>query len=360
VRYTHPYPINARLTAARYGAVAILLNERFHVSLTPIEIAKIIEPYNALYSSIETKTDRNKPLLLAHYTSVQVIEQILRNDEVWLANPLYMNDLDEMRAGILLGSQLFPEFATKAGGTVERTNRLIEPYNHYVAHLSTEAALDTYIFCLSEHPHGDTDGRLSMWREYGSKGNGAALVVNSQKIHYQPHSPLIIAKVAYKTNGEREQVLRTEFERWVTITQAAQLPDNQLYLAAYSAFGFVKSLALTTKHTGFCEESEWRVVYVPERDPLGYLKTCLDYFVGPRGVEPKLKYKFGKSYCAQTGNATSLESGSLTDILEFVMLGPSVSSPLAKASFIRMLERNGKSSFADRVFPSTIPLRPSL
>lgn len=336
------------------------LLERTSMALTPEQIAKIVEPYNGLYSAIETKTSPDKPLLLAHYTSVQVIEQILRNDEIWLANPLYMNDLDEMRAGLLLGSQIFPEFARQAGTTVERATRLTQAYNHYLAHLSTEVALDTYVFCLSEHPQGDTDGRLSMWREYGSKGNGAALVVNTQKIHYQPHSPLIITKVAYKTNQEREQVLRTQLGNWARITQTASLPDDQLYLAAYAAFGFVKSLALTTKHTGFSEENEWRAVYVPERDPLCYLKACLDYFVGPRGVEPKLKYKFGQTYNPEppkTGKP--LTSGALTDILEFVLLGPSASSPLARAAFIRMLERNGKSAFGDRVFPSTIPLRPA-
>lgn len=282
------------------------------MALTPDQIAKILEPYNALYSSIETKTDRDKPLLLAHYTSVQVVEQILRNDEVWLANPLYMNDLDEMRAGILLGSQIFPEFAQKAAGDTPRSTRLVEAFNHFLAHLSTEAALDTYVFCLSEHFHGDTDGRLSMWREYGSKGNGAALIINTQKVNYQPHSPLIIAKVAYKTNQQRGQILRTELANWARLTQTANLPNDQLYLAAYAAFGFVKSLALVTKHMGFSEENEWRVVYVPERDPLGYLKPCLDYFVGPRGVEPKLKYKFGKTYNPNPPKpgAAALTSGS--------------------------------------------------
>jgi hypothetical protein len=331
------------------------------VAPTPDQVTKILALYQVLYSSIETKTDRAKPLLLAHYTSVQVIEQILRNDEVWLANPLYMNDLDEMRAGVLLGSQIFPEFARLAGGTPDRATRLIQSYNHYVAHLSTEAALDTYVFCLSEHPQGNTDGHLSMWREYGSKGNGAALVLNTQKINYQPHNPLIIAKVSYKTNDDRERALRANLDNWAKITQAAHLPDDQLYLAAYAAFGFVKSLALATKHTGFDEEKEWRVVYVPERDPFGYLKSCLDYFVGPRGVEPKLKYKFGKIYNPDPpkAGASPLTSGALTDILEFVLLGPSASSPLAKAAFVRMLERNGKSAFADRVFPSTIPLRPA-
>src|SRR5262249_26502661 len=161
----------------------------------------------ALYSSIETKTDPHKPLLLAHYTSVQVIEQILKNDEIWFGNPLYMNDLDEMRAGILLGSQIFPEFAQQAAGPGPRATQLMTHYNHSVAHLSAQAALDTYVFCLSEHPIRDTDGRpirdtdgrLSMWREYGSKGNGAALVVNAQKFNYQPHNPIVIAKVAYKS-----------------------------------------------------------------------------------------------------------------------------------------------------------------
>jgi hypothetical protein len=336
------------------------LLERTSMALTPEQTAKILEPYNGLYSAIETKTSRDKPLLLAHYTSVQVIEQILRNDEIWLANPLYMNDLDEMRAGLTLGSQIFPEFARQAGTNVDQATRLTQAYNHYLAHLSTEVALDTYIFCLSEHPHGDTDGRLSMWREYGSKGNGAALVINTQKIHYQPHSPLIIAKVAYKSNQERVDVLRTQLANWATITRAANLPNDQLYLAAYAAFGFVKSLALTTKHTGFSEENEWRIVYVPERDPLGYLKGSLDYFVGPRGVEPKLKYRFGHTYNPEppkTGEP--LISGASTDILEFVLLGPSASSPLAKAAFTRMLERNGKGAFGDRVFPSTIPLRPT-
>jgi hypothetical protein len=148
----------------------------------------------------------------------------------------------------------------------------------------------------------------------------------------------------------------------VRITQQAGLPDDRLYLAAYAVFDFVKSLALCTKHTGFSEEREWRAIYVPERDPLGYLKSRLDYFVGPRGVEPKLKYKFGQTYPPQTAvqGAEPVTTGALTDILEFIMLGPSVSSPLAKSAFCRMLEKNNKSEFVDRVFPSTIPLRPQL
>jgi hypothetical protein len=170
----------------------------------------------------------------------------------------------------------------------------------------------------------------------------------------------MIARVAYLTDAKRINQLETQFAEWVKITQRARLPDARLYLAAYAIFDFVKTLALCTKHTGFSEEREWRALYVPERDPLGYLKSRLDYFVGPRGVEPKLKYKFGQTYPPQAADsgAEPLTTGALTDILEFILLGPTVSSPLAKSAFCRMLERNSKSEFANRVFPSTIPLRP--
>lgn len=327
----------------------------------PNEVAKILQLYDCLYTAIETKTGPDQPLLLAHYTSVQVIEQILRNDEIWFGNPLYMNDLEELRLGLLIGSQIFPEFAEKAADSADKAASLTAAYNHYLAHLASEAVLDTYVFCLSEHPAGNTDGRLSMWREYGSKGNGAALVVNTQKLHYLQHNPIIIAKVAYNDNQGRECAIRAGLENWANITRSASIADGHLHLAAYAAFGFVKSLALATKHTGFNEEMEWRAVYVPERDPFRYLTKCLDYFVGPRGIEPKLKYKFGVSYQPNSPSAdVHLASGELADIIEFVLLGPSVSSPLAKASFVRMLERIGKSAFRDRVFSSTIPLRPSL
>lgn len=327
---------------------------------SPEEAARVLEQYQSLYSAIDTRTGPEQPLLLAHYTSVQVVEQILRNDEIWFANPLYMNDLEEMRVGVLLGTELFPEFVKEAGSTDARAQILAQTYNHYFERLSNESALDTYVFCLCEHKADDTDGKLSMWREYGSKGNGAALVFNTQRISYQPHSPLVIAKVAYKSKNDRRDALKQALKDWATITLAANLPDDRLYLAAHSALSLVTSLALTTKHKGFEEEGEWRVVYLAERDHLNYMKSCKSYFVGPRGVEPKLKLKFGKDYLAEPATAgAAISTGQLSNVLEFILLGPTVSSPLAKASFIRMLEGTNKSAFRDKVFTSGIPLRAS-
>ena len=47
--------------------------------------------------------------------------------------------------------------------------------------------------------------------------------------------------------------------------------------------------ALFTKHHGFKEEKEWRIVYHPDNDREKKFSHMLDYHVSSRGVEPKLK-----------------------------------------------------------------------
>lgn len=329
------------------------------VDVSPEVAMAILQRYTPLNDRLRTITSP-RPLLLAHYTSVQVIEQILKNTEIWLANPLYMNDLHEMRLGIFLGAQLFPSFAHAAGGTEARSQLLQNAFNFFLQYLQNESAIDTYIFCLCTQEPGDVDGLLSMWREYGSKGEGAALVFSAQKVNFHPRSPLLIAEVTYANAEEREQQLRDHLDAWAKLTKSLDLEDNQLYLASHAAFLFVKLVALTTKHRGFYEEREVRVIYIPEQDTRGYLKPNLSYHIGPRGVEPKLKYKFGATLRSTDGKnpVEELTTGKLADLIEFILLGPTVSSPLAKASFVRMLEQNNMSAFRDRVFPSSIPLRP--
>ena len=78
-------------------------------------------------------------------------------------------------------------------------------------------------------------------------------------------------------------------------------------------------------------------------------------------IEPKLKYRFGETYTPSDNRepAESFQSGALTDLLKFILLGPTVSTLLAKKSFVRMLELNNLNAFADRVYTSSIPLRPA-
>jgi hypothetical protein len=122
---------------------------------------------------------KNRPLL-AHYTSIDVLEKIMLKDEVWFSNPLFMNDLEEVRFGVQQGARLFlqSQSVAEASGSPQRAQLLRNAFSHYYTQFDQEHAFDTYVFCLSQHNPKNTNGLLSMWRAYGGQGNGAALVFN--------------------------------------------------------------------------------------------------------------------------------------------------------------------------------------
>jgi hypothetical protein len=327
------------------------------MTIEPKEANAIVATYDKLHRPFDwTERLRNDPPLLAHYTSVQVIEQIIKNEEIWLSHPFFMNDLEELRFGMLQGIQHFPSYAQSAASTPASAQILLDRFMFYVGHMNEKTLVDTYVLCLSEHPPHDTDGVLSMWRSYASQGHGAALVINTRNIPDPPQAPLRIAKVIYGSPADRVQLLRNGLDEWAKITKAANLPEDKLYLAAYGAFSFVKSFALMTKHSGFKEEAEWRIIYVPELDPEGLLVRQFSYHISPRGAEPKLKFKIAPVQ-GQEGAAEPL---SLAKLVQFIILGPSIASPIAQEAFRRVLKNTCLHNFEDRVFASAIPLRPTV
>ncbi|MGY3506328.1 DUF2971 domain-containing protein [Bradyrhizobium sp. USDA 4471] len=315
--------------------------------------ADLLACFDGLYERLRTPLDGDRPLL-AHYTSIQVLESVLSKSEVWFANPLFMNDLQEMRFGLDEGTRFFSNLGNlkAAAGSNARAELLQKAYFHFFRHFDEHQAFDTYIFCLAEHDPQDNDGLLSMWRGYGQHGNGAAIVFDSSKVTMVPTSPLLITKVTYVSNEGRVAEIDSVLADWSTTTSSLELPDDKLHLAAYVGFSLVKGLALRTKHTGFSEEREWRVIYYPERDTANALKPYLQYHIGDRGVEPKLKYKIGHIA------GISADDLALERLLDRIILGPSVSSPLAKRSVERMLESIGRPQFKSLLRSSTIPLRP--
>ncbi len=256
-----------------------------------VELFKLFDP---LFADLRTAdTFPTKRPLLAHYTSISVLEAILRNDEVWLSNPLFMNDMEEVRFGINAGANLFLTSSEieSACGSKTRADLLKSTFNSYYNQFANDHVLDTYVFCLSEHTKDDTDGLLSMWRGYGGNGNGAAIVFDTAKVPARDEAPLIIGEVHYATTEERMDWLRQRVTQFATILASSHAPDDKLYFTSFWFFQRLKLFAIFTKHRGFQEESEWRLVYMRDRDPTQVFDKMFSYSIGPRGVEPKLKLK---------------------------------------------------------------------
>ena len=316
------------------------------------ETANLFQPVFKRFDNTE-RLQNEKPLL-AHYTSIQVLEQMMKEQEVWFSNPLFMNDLEEVRFGINEGVRLFlsHEDISAAAGSKSRLDLLHHAFNHYFKMLDDEGAFDIYVFCLSEHRRENYDGLLSMWRGYGGHGNGAAIIFDTARLSLVQGSPLQLAKVYYGSQEQRRDQLLTILKEWCKILEVSQIQDERLYAAAYMAFNAIKIFALTSKHDGFLEENEWQIIYLPEYDTASHLKDSLSYHIPSQGVEPKLKFK------VEPVVRKDFPKIELTSLIERIILGPSVSSKLALMSVKRMLTQFNRAALVDHVFASSIPLRP--
>lgn len=77
----------------------------------------------------------------------------------------------------------------------------------------------------------------------------------------------------------------------------------------------------------------------------------LDYFIGPNGIEPKLKYQLTGSDPV-TGADLSLET-----LVERILLGPSVATGMGVHGICRMLEKTRHPDLVRRLSASSTPYR---
>lgn len=235
------------------------MSNELQISEEQLRVYGIFHPY-AVGKTLEAQR-RNQRFV--YYTSAETAMRILRNGEIWMRKSHLMNDYREVEHGfdclnetykknkermVAIFDGMFPGFC----------GRLETQINSWLPHFRT----DSYITCVSEHdPSEDRHGRLSMWRAYGG-GAGVALVVNggpilrasdALKAHTSP--------VAYFHNDQVE----SEFARILSNVEENRdflrsLGEQQVHA---NMFGALRYAILCTKHPGFHEEREWRVIYSP-------------------------------------------------------------------------------------------------
>lgn len=319
-----------------------------------LEGRDLTDAFRMLFSDIpENSLEHDKPLL-AHYTSIDALNKILTSNEIWLANPLFMNDHEELRWGILNGIEEF-----RLNETLQNYLRETDSATEFEFQLDwfykefDKEAFDIYLFCLSRHDPEEVDGRLSMWRGYGANGDGVAIVFDTSRADEKDDLPLILAPVHYASHDERRKWINKLAEQFTGILRNEKVAGKHEYIqAVYWLFQRLKMFALFTKHPGFAEEKEWRLVYLPDRDETKSLNDLRHFITNGRGVEPKLRVPLGKE--------TTVVGLCLDDIIDSIILGPSHSTLLAERSVKRMLELIGKGHLVEKTRASAIPFRRSI
>ena len=174
---------------------------------------------------------------------------------------------------------------------------------------------------------------------------------DTEKVEPIDDRPIWILRVHYGSLDKRFEWLDDIASAFANILTENEIPNDKIFLAAHALFERIKLFALSTKHDGFKEEKEWRAVYLSDRDDEGKLKPMQHYRNGPRGVEPKLRFKL-----APMEGVTGIDFLP-ANILANILLGPSTSYALTFRSVERMLDLIGKSELKERLIASTIPLR---
>ncbi|MGC0151866.1 DUF2971 domain-containing protein [Chromobacterium vaccinii] len=309
---------------------------------------------DSLWSDFNSARDfpQTSPLI-AHYTSISTLESILKNEEIWLSNPLYMNDINELDHGMKKGIELIESSHELRQKIPDNSYREFINYaSDLFFHIDKTVSFDTYLTCFCEHEEDDNDGLLSMWRGYGANGNGAAIVFNLGKIENNQSSPIKISKVEYLTSEEFTNKIREYIVSTANILE--QFPSNSAIISQASSLLLQRILmaSLLTKHKGFSEEKEWRMFYLKKFDQNNELTSMLSYSILNEKLAPKLKLKI-----KPLNGATHPENITLENLIEKIILGPCTESKFTRKTFERMLDTMGKSSLAKKLFCSTIPYR---
>lgn len=309
----------------------------------------------ALWGDFQEENDfPNRRPLLAHYTSLAVLEKIVRDGEIWFSNPLYMNDSEELQFGIIEGTTEFRinEEVKAACKTLAHHEKLLGFFEHWLHDFEANHVFDTYVLCLTEHEPDEADGILSMWRGYGDGGNGVAIVFGTDVLEAIEDSPLVIGRVHYGSRSERLDWIKKRLSVLANVLAGSDQTDEFLVFAGWHWLERLRLFALFSKHNGFRDEREWRVAYLSHRDTRGLLRQRLGYAVTSRGVEQKLKLKF------EPIHGVSTRPVGIDGMIRKIILGPSISSGMAERATRRMLEACGHPELGERLVSSGIPFRP--
>lgn len=212
-----------------------------------------------------------------HYCSASTAFKIIKNQEIWLRKTSCMNDFLEVEHGSrCLQSAYYGDAGTELKNVLNSlSNEIVPMFERQFSAWGHTFFDNTYIFCLSEHRDEEDDtGRLSMWRAYGGTSGVAFVLKNTPFTRIDDALNAFTSPVAY-LNAEQ---FATEMKKL-----AKNLADNKPQLEklsapdiAYRIFNAFHFAVLSTKHRGFAEEIEWRVIHSPRMHPSDHLESRIE------------------------------------------------------------------------------------
>jgi hypothetical protein len=286
-----------------------------------------------------------------HYTNADTAMKLLTNKEVWLRKSTNMNDAMEVEHGFNCLAASYrkhkPSFESPFEKLYPGICNKIEKYFEYW--LPTYRS-GTFIACVSEHDNSENKmGRLSMWRAYGGNA-GVAIVMNGDVFHRPVKSDALKAytsPVAYLDGKGFEG----EFLNLINSIKSnsdilSAIGEENFFAAITHAFRYA---TICTKHPGFLEEREWRVIYSPAIEKSDIIVEAIESISGI----PQKVCKLPLADKPELG----LYGLELPKLIDRVIIGPCNYPNEICEAFVHLLQNAGVANAESKVVASDIPLR---
>lgn len=285
-----------------------------------------------------------------YYTTAETATSILKNKQIWMRNTAAMNDYMEVEHGFK---------CLKAADNAEPGNRFKAALNSCFPDLADEVndffysrlpdiRQDTYITCVSAH--SDTEnhhGRLSMWRAYGGK-TGVALVLNGAVMFSKSNALNVFSSPVAYLNPQDFAVFLKKI--------AMNMENEVAYIKSLGretvrdiAFKVLRFAVLCTKHPGFHEEQEWRVIASPKMHPTDHATLGVEVIRGTPQTVLKLDL--------QNHPDKGLVGLAIPELLERIIIGPCEFPQVISSAFQKLLAEAEVPEPEEKIIVSDIPLR---
>jgi hypothetical protein len=284
----------------------------------------------------------------AHYTSADAATKILKNGEVWLRKSSVMNDFSEIEFGInCLLSAWNSETGTRCKVLLSKiSSTLPQEVEARFGSQIPSIRFNTFLSSISEHDQQENKlGRLSMWRAYGN----VALILNPAIFFVEASN--VIQCYANPVSYHTPESFHEEFNKMVDRSEydVDYLKGLGQTVVYNGVMLLLNQYAICTKHCGFSEEREWRVLHNPSPVASPLIRKEVEVIHNVAQPVVKLKLEDRPELGVSNLNTASF--------VEHIIIGPTQYPAVQREAFATLLEQNGVVDPYSRIETSDIPLR---
>lgn len=300
------------------------------------------------------RIENTKALNFSHYTSAFAALEIIKTRRMWMRNSISMNDYSEIIYGknCVISCWRDSDIGGRLKSALSKLHEsIVVNIDNFLYESAPSREAWTFITSVSEYNNKDsyeaTYGRLSMWRAYGGDTSVAIIFDTRPFILSNKSIDTSVMPVFYETPEE----FKDRFNRMVL-----RIENNISFLKDFSIMKIYNILCrnfhysmLSTKHPGFHEEREWRIVFSPHIDKPNNIECAIETINGV----PQLLYKLDINKLI----SDSIESIELSRFIESVMIGPTANPFLIAGAFAHEISKFYTGNPYDKIKISEIPLR---